>query len=96
MQGQIEAMSGRRKPNSRSAFGLRRSVCDEFTHGLKSSVRSNNGFTPRFGAFFGRSHGMIKFLVFFVLASCPSYELLIELFFNKCRQKILNRHSLAV
>jgi hypothetical protein len=71
--------------NSRSAFGFRRSVCDEFAHGLKSSMRSNNGLAPHFGAFFGRSNGMVQLLVFFSPASRTSDELLVKLFFKKCR-----------
>jgi hypothetical protein len=43
---------------------IRRSVCDEFTHGLKSGMRGNNSFTPRFAAFFGRPNGIVKLLVF--------------------------------
>jgi hypothetical protein len=82
--------------SSRSALRFRRSICDEFTHGLKRRIRGNNGLAPGFRAFFRRSNGIVDFLVFFTLSSCASYELLIELFFDECRQKVLDRNSLAM
>ena len=74
---------------------IRRCVCDEFTHGLKSSLRGNSGIAPRFGAFFGRLNGIVKLLVFSSLAPFTPYEQLVEVFFDQCRQKILNRNCLA-
>ena len=53
---------------------IRRFVCDEFTHGLKRSLRGNSGIAPRFGAFFGRLNGIVKLLVFFTLAPFTPYE----------------------
>ena len=75
---------------------IRRSVCDEFTHGLKSSMRGNNSLAPHFGASFGRPNGIVKLSVFFSLASFTPHKQIGELFFDECRQKILNRNCLAV
>jgi len=47
---------------------IRRFVCNEFTHSLKSSMRGNNSLAPRFAAFFSRPNGIVELLVFFSLA----------------------------
>jgi hypothetical protein len=75
---------------------IRRSVFDEFTHGLKSSLRGDNSLVPRFGVFFGRPNGIVKLLIFFSLAPFTPYEHLVELFFDERRQKIPDRNCLAV
>jgi hypothetical protein len=74
---------------------IRRSVCDEFTHCLKSSIRGNDSLVPRSGAFFGRPKGIVKLSVLFGLASFTPYEQLVELILDERRQKILHRNCLA-
>jgi hypothetical protein len=59
-------------------------------------MRGNNSLAPRFSALFGRTNGIVKLLVFFSLGPFTLYEHLVELFFDECRQKILNRNCLAV
>src|SRR5437660_6946040 len=79
-----------------SDLWIRRAVCHEFTHSLKSSMRGNTSLAPRFGAFFSRPNGIVELLVFFCLAPLTPYKQIVELFFDECRQKILNRNCLVV
>jgi hypothetical protein len=59
-------------------------------------MRSNNSLAPRFGTFFSRPNGIVKLLIFLRPASFTPYEQFIKLFFDECRQKILNGNRLAV
>jgi len=72
------------------------SVCvgffNQLSHGFQSSMRSNDGFAPRFGTFLGEPHRITDLFCFPCFTAFPTGEQSVELFFDERRQKFLRRN----
>ena len=69
---------------------------NQLSHGFQSSMRSNDGFAPRFGPFLGGPHRITGLFCFSCFTAFSTGEQSVELFFDERRQKILGRNRVAL